>query len=706
MPRTHQRTCSLCEAMCGIVVTVDDDEQVTSIRGDEDDPFSRGHVCPKAVALQDIHTDPDRLRHPVRRTPDGWEELGWEEALDLAAERLQAVQAEHGTASVGIYLGNPNAHNLGPQLFGSLLIRALRTPNRFSATSVDQLPHQFVQYHVLGHQLLFPVPDVERTDHFLVLGANPLQSNGSLMSAGGIKDRLRELRARGGRVVVVDPRRTATAEWADEHHPIRPGHDVLLLLAMVHVLVDEDLVAPGRLSAFTDGLDTIADLVADWSPERVADRIGWEAEEVRRVTRAFAAADSAVAYGRIGTSTQAFGAVSTWLLLVLNVLTGNLDRAGGAMFTTPAVDAVLPWRTGGPARWHSRVRSLPEFGGELPVAVLGEEMLTSGEGQIRGMVTMAGNPVLSTPNGRQLDDGFAGLDAHVAIDIHINETTRHADVILPPTTGLEVEHYDLTFNLLAVRNVADWSDPCFEVGDDRRTESDIIRGLARRLASDERPWDESDPLHVAPPSALVDAGLRDGPHDLTLDDLRAAPAGIDLGPLEPRLPDRLFTDDHRIHLAPDVLVDDLERVAAWFAAGDGDDASDGPGPLALIGRRHLRDNNSWLHNAERLVRGRPRCTVLVHPDDAASRDLTDGEDVRVWSRVGEVVLPVEVSDEVMVGVASIPHGYGHGRDGVELAVAARHAGVSINDLTDDRLVDELTGNAAFNGTPVHVEPAG
>lgn len=351
---------------------------------------------------------------------------------------------------------------------------------------------------------------------------------------------------------------------------------------------------------------------------------------VRDLARAFAAADAAVAYGRIGTSTQAFGAVSTWLLVVLNVLTGNLDRPGGAMFTTPAIDGVLPRRSGGPARWHSRVvRGLPEFGGELPVAVLGEEMLTPGEGQVRGMVTMAGNPVLSTPNGGQLDDGFANLDAYVAIDIHVNETTRHADVILPPTTGLEAEHYDLTFNLLAVRNVATWSDPCFAVGDDRRTEADIIRGLVRRLATDERPWDESNPLHGAPPSALVAAGLRDGPYDLTLDDLRAAPAGVDLGPLEPRLPERLFTDDHRIHLAPDVLVDDLVRVTAWLADDEPDDdvaaTGSGPGALALIGRRHLRDNNSWMHNAERLVRGRPRCTVLVHPDDAARRGLVDGK---------------------------------------------------------------------------------
>ena len=707
--QTHRRTCSLCEAMCGIVVTHADGE-VTSITGDDEDPFSRGHVCPKAVALQDVWQDPDRLRHPVRRDGDDWVRIGWDEALDLAADGIRDVQAAHGANSVGIYLGNPNAHNLGPLLFGSLLIKALRTTNRFSATSVDQLPHQFVQYHMYGHQLLFPIPDIERTDLLVVFGGNPLQSNGSLMSAGGFKDRLRELQARGGRMVVVDPRRTKTAEAADQYLPIRPNHDTAILLALLHVVFDEDLVAPGRLGDHVDGLDTVAALVAQWPPERVATVTGWHPEQVRALARDIATADRAVVYGRIGTSTQRFGTLATWLIQVLNVVTGHLDEPGGSMFTTPAFDIVEPRRSGGPARWHTRVRGLPEFGGEVPVAALGEEMATPGEGQIRGMVTVAGNPVLSTPNGHRLDEQFADLDFHVAIDIYVNETTRHADVILPPTTGLEVSHYDVTFNLLAVRNVAKWSDPMVEVDDDRRHEHEIIRGLARRLATPERPFDESNPMHVAPPEAIVDAALRAGPHDITLDDLRAHPEGIDLGPLEPRLPARLGTPDRRIVLAPEAITSDLARHEQWWEeldaairqASEGDAAD---GPLALIGRRHLRDNNSWLHNSARLVRGRDRTALVIHPDDARARGVADGSTVRVTSRVGAVEVAVRTSDEVMPGVVSLPHGYGHDRDGVLLGVATEHAGVSINDLTDDQLVDVPTGNAAFNGVEVRVRPA-
>lgn len=714
--RTHKRTCSLCEAMCGITVTLED-ERITSIRGDDEDPFSRGHICPKALALQDVWEDPDRLRHPLVRRDGAFVEVGWEEALDTAAAGIERVQSEHGNDAMGIYLGNPNAHNLGPLLLGSLLIKALRTPNRFSATSVDQLPHQFVQYQLYGHQLLFPIPDIERTDLLVVFGANPLQSNGSLMSAGGFKDRLRELQARGGRMVVVDPRRTRTAEAADQYLPIRPNHDTAILLGLLHVVFDEDLVSPGRLGSAVDGIDDVARLVADWSPERVAARCGWTPKQVRDLARDIATTERAVVYSRIGTSTQQFATLATWLVQVLNIVTGHLDEPGGAMFTTPALDVVTPRRSGGPARWHSRVRGLPEFGGELPVATLGEEMLVPGPGQIRGMVTVAGNPVLSTPNGRQLDDGFENLDFHVAIDIYVNETTRHADVILPPTTGLEVSHYDVTFNLLAVRNVAKWSDPMVEVGDDRRQEHQIIRGLARRLATEERPWDETNPLSVAPLAAMVDAGLAAGPHDVTLDDLRDHPEGIDLGPLESRLPERLFTPDGRIDLVPAAIVDDLPRMAAWWESSGGDAShADGAettngssttnGALALVGRRHLRDNNSWLHNSERLVRGQDRTVLLIHPRDASTRGVADGDVVAVASRVGEVEVVVRVDDAVMPGVVSLPHGYGHGRDGVQLAVAAQHAGVSINDLTDDQLVDVPTGNAAFNGVEVTVSPLG
>ncbi len=691
--RTHYRTCNLCEAMCGIVITLDG-ERITSIKGDKADPFSQGHICPKATALQDIYEDPNRLKQPVKRTADGWEQIGWEEAFDLVANNIKRVQAAHGNNSVGIYLGNPNAHNLGALLFGSTLIKALRTTNRFSATSVDQLPHQFVQYQMYGHQLLFPIPDVDRTDYMLILGANPLQSNGSLMSAGGIERRLKQMQKRGGKLVVVDPRRTATAKLADEHFFIKPNHDVLLLLAMVHTLFDEGLVEMGKLADFTEGVETVRELVQGYSPERVAMAVGWKSADIRRITRELAAANSAVVYGRIGTSIQRFGTLSTWLINVLNVLTGNLDRVGGALFTTPALEIVDKRRSGKPSRWQTRVRGLPEFGGELPVAALAEEMLTEGEGQIRAMVTVAGNPVLSTPNGSQLDAGFEQLDFYAAIDIYINETTRHADVILPPTTGLEVDHFDVTFNVLAVRNVAKWSDALFEVGQDRRHEYEIGREIAKRLATDERPFNEDEPRNQMTPAQAVDLGLRFGAYELTLDELKANPHGIDLGALQEQFPARLFTPEKCINLAPEIIVQDLPYVDHLFEGTD---------DLALIGRRHVRDNNSWLHNSQRLVKGKSRCTVLINPDDAETRGVRDGEMVRVSSRVGTVTLPAQVSDAMMPGVVSIPHGYGHGRAGVQLDVARANAGVSVNDLTDDDLVDKVTGNAALNGVAVTVE---
>ncbi len=686
--RTHYRTCNLCEAMCGIVITLDG-KQIKSIKGDKNDPFSQGHICPKATALQDIYEDPDRLKRPIKRTKTGWEQIGWEEAFDLVADSIKRVQAAHGNNSVGIYLGNPNAHNLGALLFGSTLIKALRTTNRFSATSVDQLPHQFVQYQMYGHQLLFPIPDVDRTDYMLILGANPLQSNGSLMTAGGIERRLKGIQKRGGRIVVVDPRRTATAKLADEHFFVKPNHDVLLLLGMVHTLFDEGLVDMGKLADFTDGVESVWELAQEFAPERVAKAVGWQAEDIRRISRELAGADSAVVYGRIGTSIQQFGTLSTWLINVLNVLTGNLDRAGGAMFTTPALEIVDKKRSGKPSRWKTRVRGLPEFGGEVPVAALAEEMLTEGDGQIRAMVTVAGNPVLSTPNGSQMDAGFETLDFYAAIDIYINETTRHADVILPPTTGLEVDHFDVTFNLLAVRNVAKWSDALFEKGEERRHEYEIGREIAKRLATADRPFNENDVRHTMTPAQAVDFGLRYGAYKMTLDELKSNPHGIDLGALQEQLPERLFTSDKRINLAPEIIVADLPNVEVLFEGGEG---------LRLIGRRHVRDNNSWLHNSYRLVKGKTRCTVLMSPHDAETHRVRDGELVRVSSRVGAIILPVEVSDTMMQGVVSIPHGYGHGREGVQLDIATANAGASINDLTDDQSVDRVTGNAALNGT--------
>ncbi|EYF03616.1 molybdopterin oxidoreductase family protein [Chondromyces apiculatus] len=727
--RLHHRTCSLCEAMCGVEIETEG-ERVIAIRGDKADPFSQGYLCPKATGLQDIHEDPDRLRHPVRRVKGGWERVGWDEAFDEVAARLKDIQARHGRDAVGFYAGNPSVHSIGALLFGPPFLRSLRTRNRFSATSVDQLPHQLAALLMFGHQLLVPIPDVDRTDFFLVIGANPVVSNGSLMSAPGMPRRLQAIRDRGGRVVVVDPRRTETAERADEHHFIRPGTDVLLLLALLHEIFASSLAAPGRLAGFVEGLPTLEQAVRPFPPERAAATTGVPAEVIRRLAREFASTPRATVYARMGASTQPFGGLCIWLVNALNVVTGSLDREGGAMFTLPAIDIVgMSARSslrGHHDRRRSRVRGLPEFSGEFPVATLADEILTEGAGQIRALVTAAGNPVLSTPNGRRLDDALASLDFMASIDFYINETTRHAHLILPPTGPLERDHYDLIFHVLAVRNTAKFAPALFAPADDARHDWQILGeltarmearpGLQGRLAAGAR----KAVLRRLTPRHVLDLGLRTGPYgvrrglrdSLSLGALERAPHGIDLGPLAPCLPERLITPDKRIHLAPEPLLQDLARVEATFPsdAPDAPDALGAPGTsasgaLMLIGRRQLRSNNSWMHNSHRLVKGRDRCTALMHPEDAARRSLTNGQRIRVSSRVGSVEVALEISDEIMPGVISIPHGWGHDRAGIRLGVASRHAGVSVNDLTDEHALDALTGNAALNGVPVQVEAA-
>jgi anaerobic selenocysteine-containing dehydrogenase len=711
----HHRTCSLCEAMCGLTVEVEG-PNIRSIRGDQEDPFSRGFLCPKATALQDIHQDPDRLRFPVRRTAGGWKEVSWKDALDETAARIAQVQRSGGRDALAVYLGNPSVHNLGTILLGVPFVKALGTRNRYSATSVDQLPHHFAALLMFGHQLLLPIPDVDRTSFLLVLGGNPAVSNGSLMSAPGMPLRLKALKSRGGRLVVVDPRRTETAEVADTHLFVRPGTDALLLLAMLQTLFAEQRVRPGRLAEFVDGLDSLQHLVREFSPEVAAAPTGIPADTIRALAREFASAPSAVAYGRVGLSTQSFGGLCQWLLNVLNVVTGNLDRAGGAMFTLPAFDVVgtgMGASRGHFARRRSRVRQLPEFSGEYPVAALAEEILTPGDGRISGLVTIAGNPVLSTPNGTQLDRALASLNFMVSVDFYVNETTRHAHLILPPTSPLEHDHYDVVFHLLAVRNTAKYSPALFSPTPGALQDWEIFNALTARLAR-KQPfgWLRSPAralaLRLASPRRLLDLGLRAGPYGrrsarrLSLRALEASPHGVDLGPLESCLPGRLYTKAKHIQLVPPQMVADLERLRAKLLGGA---PTLSEGALQLVGRRHLRSNNSWMHNSQRLVKGPVRCTLLMNPQDAAARGLANGQSVRVDSRVGSIPLPLEVSEEMMPGTVSIPHGWGHGRPGVQATVAVAHPGVSVNDLTDDQAVDALTGGAAFSGVPVYVQPA-
>ena len=701
--------------MCGVVVEIDG-PHVLRIRGDEDDPFSRGHICPKATALADLHTDPDRLRTPMRKGRNGFESISWETALDEAAERIHGLQERHGRNSMSVYLGNPNVHNLGSMLFGPVFIRSLRTKNRFSATSVDQLPHMFAAYHMFGHQLLLPVPDIDRTDCFVIFGGNPLASNGSLMSAPGVKKRLDAIRERGGDIIVLDPRRTETASRvATEHHFVRPGTDALVLLSVAREIFRRRAVDLGHVRHLVQGLTALERATEEFSAEATAPHTGVSAETIGHLVDKLLGAKRAIVYGRMGASTQRFGGLCAWLLYAINALTGNLDREGGVMFSKPALDSLAAVAgfgvgRGSFGRWRSRVRELPEFGGELPVSALAEEILVEGEGQIRGLVTLAGNPVVSTPNGAQMDQALDSLELFIAVDPYLNATTRHADLILPPVSPLERSHYDLALHLLAIRNTAKFSDPAFEPAPGALDDWQIQAGIARRLLALRHGRLSSEVLRLRAfeklgPERILDAGLRIGPYGarqglldgLSVAKLRANPHGIDFGAHTRCLEERLPKNRDYIDLAPKPMLEDLDRVRAVLR---GDAPTEGE--LLLIGRRHVRSNNSWLHNSERLMKGKNRCTALLHPDDAAREEIASGDAIEVTSRVGSVTIEAEVTDAMMPGVVSIPHGFDSRREGVELSVAASHPGTNANDLTDEREIDELTGNAVLNGVPIRI----
>jgi anaerobic selenocysteine-containing dehydrogenase len=690
MTEKHYRNCNLCEAICGIEITRENGK-ILKIEGDKLDAFSRGHICPKAVALQDIYEDKNRLRKPVRRTANGWEEITWDKAFDEVATKISEVQSRFGRDSVAVYQGNPSVHNLGTMLNSRELLKSLKTKNNYSATSVDQLPHHFASQFMLGHPFLIPIPDIDHTDFFLILGGNPLASNGSLMTSPDVKNRLEAIKKRG-KVVVIDPRKTETATFASEHFFIKPATDAFLLLAIINTLFAENFVNLGRLSEFTDGVKNLRNVSSEFTPEKAEQITGISADEIKRISREFADAESAVCYGRMGVSVQKFGTLCQWLINAINILTGNFDRKGGAMFTSPAFDllaatkAEQTWN-----RWQSRVRNLPEFLSELPVSALAEEILTDGEGQIKAFITSCGNPVLSTPNGSQLDKALESLDFMVSIDFYINETTRHANIILPPASNVESSHYDIIFNTFAVRNVAKYSEPLFEKGVGTKYDWEIFQDLVWRLNG------KHGEFKPEPPEVKLNLALMFGKYNLSIEKLKQNPHGIDLGELTESLPNRLFTTDKRINLAPEVLVKDLERLKVEASFAENKEF-----PFRLIGRRHLRDDNSWLHNSERLMKGKNRCTVWINRADANELNLENNQLVKVSSRVGIVEIPCEITENIARGVVSIPHGYGHGRKDVKLDVATNYAGVSINDLTDELEIDELTGNAAFSGVPVKV----
>jgi anaerobic selenocysteine-containing dehydrogenase len=731
------RVCTLCEATCGIEVHVENGV-VTDIRGDAADPFSRGYICPKATGMKGLEEDPDRLRQPVRRGENGFEPISWDEAFELALAGLARVRDEGGPGAVGAYVGNPSVHSYHNLFYGTLLLRALGTQQLYSASTADQRPKEVSCGLMFGGGGIIPVPDLDHTRYLMILGGNPLVSNGSLMTAPGMRNRLRAIRERGGTVVVIDPRRSETALAADEHHFIRPGTDALFLLALCHVIVAEGLTDLGDVAEHVGRLDEVEELVARFAPERVAERCGIAPETIRRLARELCAAESAACYGRIGTTCQEFGTVASWAVDLVNALSGNLDRRGGVMFPEPAAMRGAnrrEGRSGGRGvkfgRRHSRVKGHPERFGEFPVATLADEIEEPGEGQLRAMLTVAGNPVSSAPNAARLARAFESLEFMVSIDYYVNETTRYADVILPPPPPLQRDHYDLAFYGLSVRNIAKFSRPATERPEGHPHEWEILLTLAKGLMGtgemsleeaddfafkqfaegeigDGGRWEGLDFDEVAAaegarrgPARMLDVLLRTGaygdgfgrePSGLSLEKLEANPHGIDLGPLMPRIPEVLRTVDARVDLAPEALVDDVARLERSL---------DAPVPAhVLIGRRHLRSNNSWMHNVHSLVKGRNRCTLLIHPDDAAKLGVGNGENLHVVSRIGAVDAPVELSDEIMPGVVSLPHGWGHDLEGVELSLARANGGVNVNWLSDDAALDEASGNAAFNGVPV------
>ncbi len=739
----HHHACPLCEATCGLELRTRGRE-VTGIRGDAADVFSKGFICPKGYAVKELDADPDRLRTPMLKRDGRHVPVSWDEAFAEIEARLLPIIQQHGRDAVAAYLGNPGAHNLALMLYNPVLLRALGTRNVYSASTVDQMPKQVSAGLMFGTVLSVPVPDLDRTDYLLVLGADPFTSNGSLMTAPDVPGRLRAIRQRGGKVVVIDPRRTRTANEADEHHAIRPGGDAFFLWGIVHVLFDEELVRLGRLAEHVAGVDAVREVARDLTPEVVAAGCDIPADVIRRIARELAAAPTAAVYGRIGTCTQAFGSQVSWLVDVLNVLTGHLDQPGGAMFTRPASGAAHTRGTPGRGkgvrfgRRQSRVRGFPEMYGELPAACLAEEIDTAGEGKIRALITVAGNPVLSTPNGARLDAALGTLDFMISLDIFLNETTRHADVILPGLSPLEAAHYDLALRQLAIRNVATYSPPVFPVpegqqpewqtvlrllgiitGQGANADLDALDDFVARQVVEQTVGAANSPLAgrdadeilaaLAPrcgPERLLDLLLRSGPYGdgfgrvpdgLTLAQLEANPHGLDFGPLQPRIPEVLRTPSGKIELAPEALVADVARLRARLGA-----ATDG---MVLIGRRDLRSNNSWMHNAPVLVKGKARCTMQVHPSDAARLGLRDGALARVRSRAGSIDVPVEVNDTIRPGVVSIPHGWGHDLPGIRLGVASAHAGVNCNRLVDEHDLDPLSGNAVLNGVPVTVEPA-
>ena len=744
--RTVYRTCPLCEATCGLEITVGPGEQIVRIRGDRDDVFSHGYICPKGSTLKQLHEDPDRLRMPLVKRDGSHVEVSWEEAWQVVADGISRTFEKHGRQSFALYAGNPSAHNLGSLMYNGAVYRSIGSHNKFSASTVDQIPKHVAGGYMFGTPQSIPIPDIDHTDLFVMLGANPYESNGSLCTAPDFPGRLEAIRARGGKVITIDPRNTKTARNSDQWISIRPGTDGLLLAAVLNTMFEENIARPEpRIAALTNGVEELRAAVSGLTAESVQEATGVDAQVIRQLARDICAAPSAAVYGRIGVNTVEFGTLNAWLVDAINVVSGNIDRRGGAMFPLPATGNAT---TRGPAgkgkgfsigRGHSRVSNKPEAMGEYPVAILAEEITTPGENAVRGFICLSGNPVLSTPHSKQLDEALSQLEFMISVDIYLNETSRHADVILPPPSAMQKEHFDISFYGLSVRNIVNYSPAVFPLPQGQPDEWEILAKLGAILQGLGADVDagviddvmvrqtvtaavstKSSPAYGRDPDeiyGLVSAGGRRGParqldlmlqtgpygagfganpDGLSLQTLIDNPHGIDLGPLEPRIPEMLRTESGRIELAPQLFLDEVKRLESRRVELEQQG-------MVLVGRRELKSNNSWMHNMNVLTKGSLRCTVHVNPQDAERLGIVDGSTVRVTSRVGSVDVAAEVTDDVRQGVVSLPHGWGHSMEGTRMSVAAAKPGVNSNILTDHAVLDPLSGNAVLNAIPVTLQ---
>lgn len=704
--QTKYRTCHLCEAMCGLEIEIENNE-VLSIRGHKEDVYSKGHICPKGVALKDLHNDPNRLKHPVKRTNQGWEKISWEEAYDTVAKELKRIRKTYGNDAIGTYTGNPTVHNTGTALTLYDTINAINTKNRYASHSMDSVPVFLVNQMMYGHSMVAPIPDIDHLDYFLIIGANPLASNGSFMSTPDIKGKIKAIQGRGGKVVVIDPRKTETAKKASEHYFIQPERDVLLLLSIIHEIHKRGAIRESRALSFSNHLEELIGLVQPYNPAVVAEHTGISQEDLLHIVDDLLRYKNSVVYGRLGVNTQSFGSLCQWLMNCINILLGSMDEPGGLMFTLPAIDYVtLMEHESRMFRYSSRVKGYQEIIGEFPTATMAEEMLEEGEGRIRGFISIAGNPARSAPNSSLVEKALSELEFMVAVDMYINETTKYANIILPPAVGLETMHYSFVLHMVATSNTTKFSPPPLEISKDQRYDWQIMGELQRRLFSGNLL--QRAKRHVLSrihPMTKLDLALKTGPYGvwggrflkkngISLSRLNKAVEGVHLSDLKSVLPERLFTEDKKIELVPNIFAKDLHRVDALLKPEVSTKF-----PLKLIGRRHLRSNNSWMHNLPILEGGSRQCTAMIHPNDAADYLLQNEETVEVFSEYGSVQIEVEITDDVMTGTISIPHGWGH-NEGVVMGFAEKNAGVNVNALMSHERLDPLSYNTAFNGHPV------